>query len=105
MQWTTVWIQVTCVRMVIEAIILGTKAMPSASFAIAKRHQQGMEFSIISFFVCLWAACMYLLMSFGHAVVMVGGQVVYWGTLSRLDCHHTTATPRSGNKYQVRDQN
>ena len=72
MQWTTIWIQVTFVGMVIQAVILGKKA-------IAKRHQQGMEFSIVSFFVCLWAACIYLAMAFGHAIVTVGGQQVYWG--------------------------
>lgn len=72
MQWTTVWIQVTFVGMVIEAVFLGKTA-------IAKRHQQGMEFSIISFFVCLWAACIYLAMAFGHTVTTVGGQQVYWG--------------------------
>ena len=72
MQWTTIWLQVTFVGMVIEAVIVGTKA-------IAKRHQQGMEFSIISFFVCVWAACIYLSMAFGHAIVTVGGQQVYWG--------------------------
>lgn len=38
-----------------------------------------MEFSIISFFVCLWAASIYLAMAFGHAIVTVGGQQVYWG--------------------------
>ena len=79
MQWTTVWIQVTFIGMAIEAVILGNKAMPSASFAIAKRHQKGMEFSVISFFVALWAACMYLAMSQGHAITEVGGQEVYWG--------------------------
>ena len=70
--WTEIWLQVAFVGMLIGVVILGIKA-------IANRHHEGMEFSMVSFFVCLWAACMYLAMIFGHTVSEINGEVVYWG--------------------------
>ena len=58
--------------MAIGVVILGIRA-------IAHRHREGMEFSMVSFFVCLWAACMYLSMALGHTQANIGGQEVYWG--------------------------
>ena len=59
--------------MVIGFVILGARA-------IAHRHREGMEYSMVSFFVCLWAACMYLAMVLGHtSYAEINGEVVYWG--------------------------
>ena len=70
--WTEIWLVVAFIGMVIGVIILGARA-------IAHRHREGMEFSMVSFFVCLWAACMYLSMALGHTEALIGGQEIYWG--------------------------
>ena len=70
--WTETWLIVAFVGMVIGVVILGIRA-------VKNRHKEGMEFSMVSFFVCLWAATMYLAMIFGHTVAMINGQEVYWG--------------------------
>ena len=70
--WTEIWLLVAFIGMVIGVIILGVRA-------IAHRHREGMEYSMVSFFVCLWAGCMYLAMLLGHTVSEINGEVVYWG--------------------------
>ena len=70
--WTETWLWVAFVGMAIGVVILGIRA-------ISHRHREGMEFSMVSFFVCLWAACMYLSMALGHTQAFIGGQEVYWG--------------------------
>ena len=70
--WTEIWLWVAFIGMVIGFVILGIRA-------ISHRHREGMEFSMVSFFVCLWAACMYLSMALGHTITLAGGQEVYWG--------------------------
>lgn len=69
--WTEIWLMVAFIGMVIGVIILGIRA-------ISHRHREGMEFSMVSFFVCLWAACMYLSMALGHTEALIGGQEIYW---------------------------
>ena len=91
--WTEIWLVVAFIGMVIGVVILGVRA-------IAHRHREGMEFSMVSFFVCLWAACMYLSMSSRSYRRASRRSSCILGTLSRLDCHHTTATPRSRNNIR-----
>lgn len=70
--WTEIWLWVAFIGMVIGVVILGARA-------ISHRHREGMEYSMVSFFVCLWAACMYLSMALGHTITLANGEVVYWG--------------------------
>lgn len=70
--WTRTWLVVAFIGMLVGVVILGIRA-------VKNRHKEGMEFSMVSFFVCLWAACMYLAMILGHTVATINGQEVYWG--------------------------
>ena len=66
------WLWVAFIGMAIAAVIFGLKA-----FGV--RHKEGMEFPLVSFFVVLWAATMYLTMIQGLTVSSIWGQEVYWG--------------------------
>lgn len=59
---TQTWLWIGFVGMVIGSIYFGLKAF-------AMRRKEGMEFPLESFFICLWAATMYLTMILGETVI------------------------------------
>jgi bacteriorhodopsin len=59
---TQLWLWIGFIGMVIGSIYFGGKAF-------AMRRKEGMEFPLESFFICLWAATMYLTMVLGETVI------------------------------------
>jgi bacteriorhodopsin len=59
---TQFWLWVGFVGMVIGSVIFGSKAA-------AQRRKEGMEFALVSFFITLWAAALYLTMILGETVL------------------------------------
>lgn len=59
---TQLWLWIGFVGMVIGSIYFGIKAF-------AMRRKEGMEFALESFFICLWAATMYLTMVLGETAI------------------------------------
>ncbi|MER3433335.1 MAG: rhodopsin [Leptolyngbya sp. ERB_1_1] len=71
---TQVWLWVGFIGMVFGTIVFGAKA-------IAKRRKEGMEFALVSFFITLWAASLYLSMILGETVLtdFKGQHEIFWG--------------------------
>lgn len=62
MNMTQLWLWIGCIGMIIGSVIFGLKAA-------ATRRKEGMEFHLVSFFITLWAATMYLTMILGETVL------------------------------------
>lgn len=69
---TQLWLWIAFIGMCIGSVVFGLKAA-------AMRRKEGMEFPLESFFICLWAATMYLTMILGETVTQVFDQTVFWG--------------------------
>lgn len=71
---TQLWLWIGFIGMVIGSISFGFKAM-------AQRRKEGMEFALVSFFITLWAAAMYLSMILGETVLFnfKGQETLFWG--------------------------
>jgi bacteriorhodopsin len=71
---TEIWLWIAFVGMVLGSLVFGLQA-------VAQRRKEGMEFALVSFFICLWAASMYLTMIFGETVLVNfnGQKLVLWG--------------------------
>lgn len=71
---TQLWLWIAFIGMVIGSIVFGLKAT-------AQRRQEGMEFALVSFFITLWAAAMYLSMVLGETVLFnfKGQHTLFWG--------------------------
>ncbi len=71
---TQLWLWIAFIGMVIGTIVFGLKAA-------AQRRQEGMEFALVSFFITLWAATMYLSMVLGETVLFdfKGQHTLFWG--------------------------
>ncbi len=55
---TQLWLWIALIGMTLGSVIFGLKAA-------AQRRKEGMEFALVSFFITLWAATMYLSMILG----------------------------------------
>lgn len=71
---TQLWLWIGFIGMVVGSIIFGLKAA-------AQRRKEGMEFALVSFFITLWAATMYLSMILGETVLFdfKGQHTLFWG--------------------------
>ncbi|HEY9622366.1 MAG TPA: bacteriorhodopsin [Crinalium sp.] len=71
---TQLWLWIGFIGMVIGSVIFGLKAA-------AQRRKEGMEYALVSFFITLWAAAMYLSMALGETVLFdfKGQQTLFWG--------------------------
>lgn len=71
---TQFWLWVAFIGMVIGSVVFGLKAA-------ANRRKEGMEFHLVSFFITLWAAAMYLTMIYGETVLhnFNGQQEIFLG--------------------------
>ncbi len=71
---TQLWLWIGFIGMIAGSIIFGLKAA-------AQRRKEGMEFALMSFFITLWAATMYLTMILGETVLFnfKGQQTLFWG--------------------------
>jgi bacteriorhodopsin len=71
---TEFWLWVAFIGMVFGSLIFGFKAWK-------ERRKEGMEFALVSFFITLWAATMYLTMILGETVLFNfrGQEVLFWG--------------------------
>src|SRR6478672_1196720 len=71
---TQLWLWIAFIGMTIGSIVFGLKAT-------AQRRKEGMEFALVSFFITLWAAAMYLTMILGETVLFdfKGQQTLFWG--------------------------
>ncbi len=69
---TQIWLWVDFVVFSLAALNFGIKVG-------AMRRQEGLEFPLISFFVVLWSAALYLTMIFHQTVTPFHGHEVYWG--------------------------
>ncbi|HTL87865.1 MAG TPA: bacteriorhodopsin [Leptolyngbya sp.] len=71
---TQLWLWIAFIGMVLGSIVFGLKAA-------GQRHREGMEFSMVSFFITLWAASVYLSMILCETVLFNfnGQQDVFWG--------------------------
>ncbi|HEY9640541.1 MAG TPA: bacteriorhodopsin [Coleofasciculaceae cyanobacterium] len=71
---TQLWLWIALIGMVLGSIIFGLKA-------VAQRRKEGMEFALVSFFITLWAAAMYLSMILGETVLFdfKGQHTLFWG--------------------------
>ena len=71
---TEFWLWVAFIGMVFGSLIFGFKAWK-------ERRKEGMEFALVSFFIPLWAATMYLTMILGETVLFNfrGQEVLFWG--------------------------
>lgn len=71
---TQLWLWIAFIGMVLGSVIFGLKAA-------AQRRKEGMEFALVSFFITLWAATMYLSMILGEAVLFdfKGQHTLFWG--------------------------
>ena len=66
------WLRIAFTAFVLASIYFG--------FLWAReRRQEGMEFALKSFFICLWAATLYLTMIVGETVTEIRGEQVFWG--------------------------
>jgi bacteriorhodopsin len=71
---TQLWLWIAFAGMVIGSVVFGLKAA-------AQRRKEGMEFALVSFFITLWAATMYLSMVLGETVLFdfKGQHTLFWG--------------------------
>ncbi len=71
---TQFWLWIAFIGMVVGSIIFGLKAA-------SQRRKEGMEFALVSFFITLWAATMYLSMVLGETVLFdfKGQHTLFWG--------------------------
>jgi bacteriorhodopsin len=71
---THLWLWIGFIGMAVGSLIFGAKA-------IAKRKKEGMEFALVSFFITLWAAALYLSMALGETVLtdFKGQHELFWG--------------------------
>lgn len=71
---TQLWLWIGFIGMVVGSIAFGFKAS-------AQRRKEGMEFALVSFFITLWAAAMYLSMILGETVLFdfKGQHTLFWG--------------------------
>ena len=71
---TQFWLWVAFIGMVLGSIVFGLKAA-------AQRRKEGMEFALVSFFITLWAAALYLSMILGETVLFnfKGQHTLFWG--------------------------
>ncbi len=68
------WLWIAFIGMTIGSVIFGLKAA-------TQRRKEGMEFALVSFFITLWAAAMYLSMILGETVLFnfKGQHTLFWG--------------------------
>lgn len=73
-QTTQLWLWIGFAGMTLGSLIFGGKA-------IATRRKEGMEFALVSFFITLWAAALYLSMALGETVLtdFKGQHEIFWG--------------------------
>ncbi len=71
---TQLWLWIGFVGMAFGSIVFGLKAA-------AQHRKEGMEFALVSFFITLWAAAMYLSMLLGETVLFnfKGQHTLFWG--------------------------
>ncbi len=71
---TQLWLWIALIGMTFGSIVFGLKA-------VAQRRKEGMEFALVSFFVTLWAAAIYLSMVLGETVLFnfKGQHLLFWG--------------------------
>lgn len=71
---TQLWLWIAFIGMVFGSVVFGLKAA-------AQRRKEGMEFALVSFFITLWAATMYLSMILGETVLFdfKGQHTLFWG--------------------------
>jgi bacteriorhodopsin len=71
---TQLWLWIAFIGMVLGSVVFGLKAA-------SLRRKEGMEFSLVSFFITLWAAAMYLSMILGETVLFdfKGQHTLFWG--------------------------
>lgn len=71
---TQLWLWIAFIGMAIGSVIFGLKAA-------TQRRKEGMEFALVSFFITLWAASMYLSMILGETVLFnfKGQHTLFWG--------------------------
>lgn len=71
---TQVWLWIGFIGMVVGSLVFGAKAA-------ANRRKEGMEFHLVSFFITLWAAALYLSMVLGETVLFnfKGQETLFWG--------------------------
>lgn len=71
---TQIWLWIAFIGMILGSIAFGLKAA-------GQRHREGMEFSMVSFFITLWAATMYLSMILSETVLFdfKGQHILFWG--------------------------
>lgn len=71
---TQLWLWIAFIGMTIGSVIFGLKAA-------TQRRKEGMEFALVSFFITLWAAIMYLSMILGETVLFnfKGQHTLFWG--------------------------
>jgi len=74
MNATQLWLWIGFIGMSLGFVIFGLKA-------VSLRRKEGMEFSLVSCFICLWAAALYLTMILGETVLynFNGQQEVFLG--------------------------
>ncbi len=66
------WLKIAFVAFTLASVYFG-------SLWARERRQEGMEFALKSFFICLWAATLYLTMILGETVTEINGELVFWG--------------------------
>jgi len=71
---TQLWLWIAFIGMVLGSVVFSLKAA-------AQRRKEGMEFALVSFFITLWAATMYLSMILGETVLFnfKGQHTLFWG--------------------------
>lgn len=71
---TQIWLWIGFAGMAVGSLLFGAKA-------IARRRKEGMEFALVSFFITLWAATLYLSMALGETVLVdfKGQHEIFWG--------------------------
>lgn len=72
MSTTQLWLWIAFWGMTLGTVIFGARAF-------ANRRKEGMEFHLESFFICLWAAALYMTMIQGLTVNRIYEQDVFWG--------------------------
>ncbi len=71
---TQLWLWIAFIGMTLGSVVFGLKAA-------SQRRKEGMEFALVSFFITLWAATIYLSMILGETVLFdfKGQHTLFWG--------------------------